>query len=155
MAEELVYVSWGGTGRGATLRAALERAAADGKGLLYLAVLDDATFADLDRTFLSVVRDELAWLVDTQLELTKNQLGAEDISVRVIISGGDVVEEVADVVTAIGETEVMIGAPVPLAGHQTVGELLDSLQSRLSVPVSVVEADEVLFDDDDNIAAAD
>lgn len=141
MAEELVYVSWGGTGRGATLRSAMERAATAGKGLLYLAILDDGTFADLDHKFLAVVKDELEWLLEAQLEVTKSQLGVDDLEVRVLIRGGDVAEQVTDVVTAMGDTEVIIGAPVPLAGHQSIETLLDAVRDRVSVPVDLVTGD--------------
>ncbi len=142
MAEELVYVSWGGTGRGATLRAAMEQASAAGKGLLYLAVLDDDSFADLDDTFLAIVKDELEWLLDAQLEVTKTELGAEEVPVRILIRGGDVADQVADVVDTLGDTEVIVGAPVPLAGHQSVDALLDALRQRIAVPVELVSADD-------------
>ncbi len=141
MSDELVYVSWGGTGRGATLRTAMERASEEGKGLLYLAILDNAGFADLDAAFLAVVKDELEWLLDAQLNVTKTQLGVDELPVRVLIRGGDVAEQVADVVSAMGETEVVVGAPVPLAAHESIDSLVDELRAKVSVPVSVVEAE--------------
>ncbi len=140
MADELVYVSWGGTGRGATLRAAMERASESGKGLLYLAILDDAHFADLDGAFLAVVKDELEWLLDAQLNVSKTQLGIEGLPVRVVIRGGDVAEQVADVVATMGDTEVVVGAPVPLTGHESIESLMELIRSRVSVPVDLVTA---------------
>ncbi len=142
MSDEVVYVSWGGTGRGATLRVAMERASKSGRGLLYLAILDDATFADLDESFLAVVKNELAWLLDAQLEVTRTQLGVDDLPLRVLIRGGDVADQVADVVTTMGDTEVIIGAPVPLTGHGSIGSLMDLIRSRVTVPVDLVTADE-------------
>lgn len=135
MADELVYVSWGGTGRGEALRAAMQQASAAGKGLVYLAVLDDAHFADLDDGFLAVVKDELEWLLDAQLEVTKAQLGVDDLPVRVLIRSGDVVDQAADAVATVGDTTVIIGAPVPLADHESVDALLGELRDRVSVPV--------------------
>ncbi len=139
-ASELIYVSWGGTGRGATLRTAMERASGAGQGLVYLAILDDAHFADLDAGFLTVVKDELSWLLEAQLEVTKSQLGVDDLATRVLIRGGDVVDQVADVVTTVGDTEVIVGAPVPLAGHETIESMLDTIRGRVAVPVSLVDA---------------
>ena len=139
MSDELIYVSWGGTGRGAALRSAMERAVESGKGLLYLAVLDDAHFADLESTFLDVVTSELEWLLSAQLELTKTQLGVVDLPVRVLVRGGDVAAEVADVARTIGDTEVIVGAPVPLTGDDTVESLLGQIRDRASVPVSLVD----------------
>lgn len=141
MAEELVYVSWGGTGRGTTLRSAMERASASGRGLLYLAILDDAGFADLDASFLAVVKDELEWLLDAQLEVTRTQLGIEELPVRVLIRGGDVAEQVADVVKTVGETEVVVGAPVPLGGHESIESLMELIRRRVAVPVHLITAD--------------
>jgi len=141
MSDELVYVSWGGTGRGATLRTAMERASESGRSLLYLAILDDAGFADLDDSFLAVVKDELEWLLEAQLEVTKTQLGAEDLPVRVLIRGGDVADQVADVVSTLGETEVIVGAPIPLTGHESIDSLMDLIRSRVQVPVELVTAE--------------
>lgn len=138
--EELVYVSWGGTGRGTTLRAAVARAAAEGKGLVYLAVLDDGSFADLDDKFLSVVKHELEWLLEAQLEVAKSQTSADDVPVRILIHRGDVAEEVAAAVKTLGdETEVIIGAPVPLAGHDSVEALLAEIERRVDVPVALID----------------
>jgi hypothetical protein len=120
---------------------AMERARAEGRGLLYLAVLDDAAFGDLDPNFLSLVIDELEWLLDAQLELTKTQLNAEDLPVRVIVRSGDVAEQVATVVTTLGEAEVIVGAPVPLVGHLSIEALLDEIRSRVSVQVELIGAD--------------
>lgn len=138
MADEIVYVSWGGTGRGAALRAAMEKASANEKGVLYLAVLDDAHFADLDERFLAVVTDELRWLLDAQLEVTKTQLGVEDLPVRVLIQEGDVVEQAVDVIATLGDTEVIVGAPVPLAQHESVVTLVEELRDRVPVPVQLM-----------------
>ncbi len=136
---ELVYISWGGTGRAATLRSALAEASAADKGLLYLAILDDSTFSDIDETTLALAADELAWLLDAQVELTKSQVGVDDVPVRVLVRAGDVADEAAEVVKTVGETELLIGAPVPLAGHGSVNDLIEHLRSRVSVPVRLVE----------------
>lgn len=138
MSNEVVYVSWGGTGRAVTLREALRKANDQDKGLLYLAILDDSTFSDIDDAMMALAKDELSWLLDSQLELTKSQLGASDIPVRVLIRDGSVIDEVDEVVSTLGETEVLVGAPVPIAGHDTIGELIDVLSARLSVPVSLI-----------------
>ncbi|MCP5033979.1 MAG: hypothetical protein GY939_19430, partial [Actinomycetia bacterium] len=83
----ILYVSWGGTGWAASVREAMRRAMTDNvdgdgengqRGLRYLAVLDDEHFADLDDNMLALVTEELRWLIDAQLELTRRQLGATD-----------------------------------------------------------------------------
>ncbi len=136
---EIVYVSWGGTGRAATVRQAIERASDSGRGLVYLAILDDSTFGDIDEPLLDLARDELSWLLDAQLELTKSQTRAGDVPVRVLVRAGDVADEVVKVVTAVGQAEVLVGAPVPVAGDESVTDLVELLARRVGVPVSVIE----------------
>ncbi|MEM8926358.1 MAG: hypothetical protein AAGD35_22865 [Actinomycetota bacterium] len=143
----ILYVSWGGSGRAASVRAAMRRAVgaddAGGRGLRYLAVLDDAHFADLDGDMLAVVTDELRWLLDAQLELTKEQLGADDLLLEVVVRRGDVVEAVVDVLGERGPAEVLIGAPVSLSGHGSIDDLRRALSERIGADVAVVEPEDV------------
>lgn len=138
----MLYVSWGGTGRAASVREAMRRAMADETndeaGLRYLAILDDAHFADLAGRTRGLVADELEWLLDAQLELTRSQLGANDFPIDVVVRSGDVVEAVVDVLGERGPADVLIGAPVPVAGHDTVESLIDALRARISGKVSIV-----------------
>ena len=141
----ILYLSWGGSGRAASVRAAMLKAVAQdestGRGLRYLAVLDDGNFADLDGDTLDLVADELRWLLDAQLEMTKRQLDAEDLIVEVVVRRGDVVEAVVDVLGERGPAEVLIGAPVTPAGsgYDTVEELRRALTERVEAEVSVLE----------------
>lgn len=143
MTVDLVYVSWGGTGRAAALRAALAKAAAEQRGLTYLAVLDDSTFGDIDEATLELVKDELAWLLDAQLELTRSQIGVDDVEVRVLVQAGDVADAIAETVEAVegtaDNTEVLIGAPIPLTADESVSELIKVLGRRVDAPVTLIE----------------
>ncbi len=137
----LLYVSWGGTGRAATVRQAMVRAADEDRGLHYLAVLDDDTFADLDRSLAGLVAEELTWLLDAQLNLTAEQIGATDLPVSVEVRRGRVVDLVAETADGLGRTQVLIGAPVPVAGHASVEALLDRIAERTGCPVALVSPD--------------
>ena len=55
MGDEMLYVSWGGTGRAATVREALSRAGAAGRRMAYLAILDDSAFGDIDPAMLKLI----------------------------------------------------------------------------------------------------
>jgi hypothetical protein len=136
---ELVYVSWGGTGRATTVREAMRRAGASGRDLVYLAILDDSAFGDVDPTMLELAREELAWLLDAQLELTRSQTGLDDLSVRVLVRTGDVADRICELVDGAGEREVLIGAPGPLAGDDQVTGLVDVVRRRVPVPVELIE----------------
>lgn len=136
---ELLYVSWGGTGRAATVREALGRAGKSGRGLVYLAILDDSAFGDIDDTMLDLARQELAWLLDAQLELTRSQTNLDDVPVRVLVRTGDVVDRVAEAAEATAPTEVLIGAPVGLADTEAVIDLVAMARDRIAVPVEIIE----------------
>jgi hypothetical protein len=138
----LIYVSWGGTGRAASLREAVRRAMSESRPLVYLAVLDDQTFADLDHSMLALLADELAWLLDAQTELTRAELGAGDLPLDVWVRTGDVVELVCEAVAETGQTEILIGAPVPVAGHESVQVVIDLIETRTSCKVTLVLPDE-------------
>jgi hypothetical protein len=136
---ELLYVSWGGTGRAATVREAIGRAGATGRGLVYLAILDDAAFGDIDDAMLDLAGQELAWLLEAQLDLTRSQTNLEDVPVRVLVRTGDVAERVGEAAQAVGATEVLIGAPVTVAGSEVVADLVAVVRDRVPVPVEVIE----------------
>ncbi len=135
---EIIYVSWGGTGRGASLRSAYQQAIAANRGLLYLAILDEEHFSDVEDNLLNVVGDELQWLIDTQVRLVQQELG-NDVPVRVMVRSGDIDDEVTEVIQLVGTNLVLIGAPVPLARHTSVDEFVNILTSRTGTTVEVVE----------------
>ena len=149
----ILYVSWGGSGWAASVRHAMRLAVAGGDspsdagdgagisgGLGYLAILDDDHFADLDRSLLDLVTEELRWLLDAQLELTRDQVGAHDLDVEVVVRRGNVVDIVRAVVGERSVGRVLVGAPVaPAAGHPSAEALLATLRSEISPPVDVVE----------------
>lgn len=133
-----LYVSWGGTGRAASLREAMRRAGDDERPLRYLALLDDDHFGDLDSSMLNLVRNELTWLLDSQLELTRHQLGVEQLPVSVSVRSGPVIDLIVEEAADIGSTMILIGAPVPVAGHDSIQSLIDQVASRTGAEVSLV-----------------
>ncbi len=138
MAVDLVYVSWGGTGRAATLRAAMRIASQIEGGLVYLAVIDEGTFDDLDDSMVDLIEDELEWLLHAQIELTRRQLNIDE-EVRVVIRRGDVDDHVVELVEELGDTSVLIGAPAATAAHQSVAQMIEVLRVRTGRPVDLVE----------------
>ncbi len=135
---DVVYVSWGGTGRGASLRRAYRSASDQGRGLVYLAILDEDHFSDLDASLLKVVSEELSWMLDAQIRLIQNELGL-DVPTRIMVRSGDIDNEVTEVIKLVGTDQVLIGAPVPLSRHSSVEEFGEILRSRTGATVEVVE----------------
>lgn len=142
MSDELVYVSWGGTGRGVALRAAYEEAAQANQSLTYLAILDPPHFADLDRSLLALVVDELEWLLNAHMRTVAEASSRQAKSTRVLVRTGEVDDEVEHLVQATGAETIIIGAPLDLAGN-SVDELVDALQARTGAAVRIIDPDGV------------
>ncbi len=136
---EILYVSWGGTGRAATVREALSRAGQADRGLVYLAILDDSAFGDIDEAMLDLASEELGWLLHAQLDLTRSQTNLTDVPVRVLVRSGDVVDRVVEATEAVDAVEILIGPPVTVATGESVTELMGQLRSRVSVSAEIVE----------------
>jgi len=134
---EMIYVSWGGTGRGAALRAAYEQAADAGQSLTYLAILDPPHFADLDKHLIDLVVDELEWLLDAHLRTVAEASYKRIDATRVIVRTGEVDDEVIELAEATGAESIVLGAPLDIAGG-SVTELVEALQQRTGAAVSIV-----------------
>jgi hypothetical protein len=137
---EIVYVSWGGTGRSSALRTAVEEAQNTNKTLVYLALLDNDSFSDLDKSMLDLVADELEWVLEAQIEMTTAQVGAPLVPVRLVVRFGDVVVEVTDVAKQFDGPQILVGAPVPVAGHDSVSDLVTALRRATSCEVELIDA---------------
>lgn len=137
---ELIYVSWGGTGRGAALRAAYEQAADAGQTLTYLAILDPPSFSDLDKGLIQLVVDELEWLLNAHMRTVAAASFKQVASTRVIVRTGEVDDEVIELARVSGASAIVLGAPVDVGGTAVV-ELLEALRERTGIDVSIVDPD--------------
>ncbi len=136
----VLYVSWGGSGRAASLRAAFRRAAADDAALIYLAILDEETFDDVEDEMGLVLVDELEWLLDAQVNLAKSQIGAE-VPVRVLVRQGSLVDRIAEVAATLGSPLILIGAPVPAGAGEAVDGLLAAVKTATGQEPELVDID--------------
>lgn len=127
---EILYVSWGGNGRGLALRAAFEAALERDAPLLYLAILDEDHFGDLDKRYIGLVIDELEWLLDAQVRLVADQVGGTDHEARILVRHGSVYDEISDVVKA-SEAQLVL---VP----NEVSDMLDQIVAAAGVEVDFV-----------------
>lgn len=129
---EILYVSWGGSGRGTAVRAAVERARDEDVSLGFLAVLDES-FGDMDEALADVVADELGWLVSAQMRMVTAALNAENVRTRVLVRRGPLLEIVPAAVKESTVDLVLLGAPVPLDGAA-----IERLEDATGVPVEVI-----------------
>ena len=142
---ELIYVSWGGTGRGAALRAAYEQAAQAGQALTYLAILDPPHFADLDAGLINLVIDELEWLLNAHMRTVAEASYQQVPSTRVIVRTGEVDDEVEALAKQAGAASIVLGAPIDIGGT-SVTDLMDVLRQRTGVDVRIVDPEATPLD---------
>ncbi len=136
---EVLYLSWGGSGRTKTIRRALERAGELDAALVYLAVLDSDHFGDLNTTMSSVVEQELHWLLEAQLDLTKDQVGQPERQTRVIVRKGNVLDLAVETAKGAGVDEILIGSPVPTIGSlETAAQVAAELSSQTDLPTMIL-----------------
>ena len=135
---EILYVSWGGSGRSVAFREAYARAVKQERGIVYLAILDAPTFGDLDDSLAEVVAQELTWLLEAQLRLVDREEASTVVPTRTLVRTGDVAEEVASLVEVMATDTVLLGAPIPFSDHTSVGDLVEALSVATGVAVEVV-----------------
>jgi len=137
---ELIYVSWGGTGRGAALRAAYDQAASAGQSLTYLAILDPPHFSDLDSGLIELVAEELDWLLNAHMRTVAEASYQQVESTKVVVRVGEVDDEVEALAKAPGVKAIVLGAPVDIGGR-SVHDLMGALQTRTGLPVDIINPD--------------
>lgn len=144
MPKSTIYVSWGGTGRGAALRAAVRRAGEAGQNLHYLAILDDDQFGDLTPQLADMVAAELTWLLKAQLRMI-DLLTEPAVAATVEICHGDIEYNVTQVASRISADLILLGAPLggrlAGSGHRKRSELLEALQQATGADVEIVGGD--------------
>lgn len=127
---EVVYASWGGNGRGLALRTAFEAAIERDAPLLYLGIIDESHFGDLDDSYNGLIASELEWLLEAQLRLVADQLGVSEHDARILVRSGTVGEELAQAVTTSNAQLVLI--PTEVADQR------EAIATATGVPVEVV-----------------
>lgn len=137
MSGNTIYVSWGGTGRGAALRAAYERAADAQDQLTYLAILDPPTFADLDGPLITLVIDELDWLLQAHVR-TVAQASSRAVETNVVVRTGEVDDEVQALAAELSASTILVGAPVHVDGT-SVDDLVAALARRTGASVEIID----------------
>jgi len=139
--KETLYVSWGGTGRGAAVRAAVKRAGEAGQNLRYLAILDDDQFGDLNPKLAEMVAAELTWLLKAQLRMI-DLLTEPDVEATVEICHGDIEYHVAEVAARIGADLILLGAPLgkrlAASGRKDRLQLVEALRNATGADVEIV-----------------
>ncbi len=144
MKKETMYVSWGGTGRGVAVRAAMRRAGKAGQNLRYVAILDDEQFGDLTPKLAEMVTAELTWLLKAQLRMI-DLLTEPEVLAEVEICYGDIEYNVREVAARIDADLILLGAPLKQrlarSEHNESAGLIDALRAATGADVEIVGDD--------------
>ena len=145
MTKETLYVSWGGTGRGAAVRAAMHRAGEAGQNLRYLAILDDDQFGDLTPKLSEMVSAELTWLLEAQLRMI-DLLTEPAVKAAIEICHGDIEYNVTQVASRIDADLILLGEPLgkrlTSSKRKDSSELVEALSQATGAYVEIVGGDE-------------
>ncbi|MDY7100918.1 MAG: hypothetical protein S0880_06990, partial [Actinomycetota bacterium] len=141
-----MYVSWGGSGRGQALRAAVELAASAERDLTSLAILDARTTADLDPELVDAIEDELVWLLRAQTRMIRRELGFASTATEVVVRRGRIVDVLKTAINDLGADRVLIGAPAlidPGTEHvESVHRLIEIVDEGTGVRPEIVDPDD-------------
>lgn len=141
-----MYVSWGGSGRGQALRAALDAAAAAERSLTYLAILDARTTADLDPELVDAIEDELEWLLRAQTRMIRRELGHPTTQTDVIVRRGRIVDVLKTTIKELGTDHVLVGAPAlidPGTEHvESIERLIEIVDEGTGVRPEIIDPDD-------------
>jgi hypothetical protein len=138
---QTLYLTWSGTCRSATLRQATRHAVENNGAFVHLAVLDDASFADVEDHVMIIVAEELEWLLEAQVYLVRRQIGADDLPVRVVVRRGDIVEQTVSMLDELGCADLVVGAPGPVGETGPLTDLLAVMSSRVDQVVRLADPD--------------
>ncbi|MGI9610045.1 MAG: universal stress protein [Acidimicrobiia bacterium] len=133
-----LYVSWGGSGTTDSLRNAARNAKESGTSLVYLGVVDDESFGDVDGATMEMLVEELNFLLRTQLVGVTRQIGAAELPTSVEIRRGDVAAAIADVASHINASAALIGGPLPIDADTDPDATIASLAHKCGLDLRLI-----------------
>lgn len=133
-----LYVSWGGSGTTDSLRNAARQANESETALVYLGVVDDDSFGDVDGATMEMLLEELNFLLRTQLVGVTRQIGAPDLPTSVEIRRGSVADAITGVATSMGVASVLIGGPLPISHSEDPEAVVAELSKSCGIKLSLI-----------------
>ena len=133
-----LYVSWGGSGTTDSLRNAAQQAHDSDTALVYLGIVDDQTFGDVDGATMEMLLEELDFLLRTQLVGVTRQIGAPDLATSVEIRRGSVSDAIRGVSAKMGVKSALIGGPLPSSHEADRDSAVAELSQSSGVQLTLV-----------------
>lgn len=138
----IVCATRGGQGSRAAQLAAIERARATGKRLIFLYVVDVPLIEAYDEVLSEAMRAEFHWLGEALLNIAQQRAEREQIEAEIVICEGDVMEEIETFLQASEAAVLMLGAPrgttPDVFGDDAIERFANAIETDTGVAVEVV-----------------
>lgn len=144
----IVCATRGGEGSRAAQLAAIERAKATDKPLIFLYVVDPHSLDDeVDESLRDALLAELNWMGETLLRIAQKRADAAYLGTEVRIRRGSVREEIVRFVKDVKADTLVLGAPrgttANVFGDDAIERLAESIRQQTAVAVEVIRPDQV------------
>ena len=146
----IVCATRGGEGSRAVQEAAIQRAKAEGRPLIFIYVADihslhDSNDEDLDEGLKTAVMAELTWMGETLLRMAQRRADAAQLPSEVRIRQGNVRQEIGRFLVENNAHLLMLGAPrgttANVFGDDAIEQFAENIQKQTNIPVEIVRPD--------------
>ncbi len=142
----IVCATRGGEGSRAVQKAAIQRAKAEQRPLIFLYIADpDSLDEDVDPGLQKALLAELTWMGETLLRMAQRRADSEFLPSEVHIRQGDVRQEICRYLVEHDISLLMLGAPrgttANVFGDDAIEQFAQSIQEQTNVPVEIVRPD--------------
>jgi nucleotide-binding universal stress UspA family protein len=140
--EYIVCAIRGGEGSWAVQQEAIRLARAESKRLIFLNVIDVASFGNWELTLSSAIRAELNWLGKALVNVAQRRARKQQIVSDVAIREGDVRQEIGQFLQESAANMLLLGAPrgttATVFGDDAIEQFALSVHNETGVPVHIV-----------------
>lgn len=138
----IVCATRGGEGSLAVQVAAIDRAKATGKPLIFLFVTDPLSVSAYDEGLAEAVKAELNWMGETLLRVAQMRADSARVISEVRIRQGNVKEEIPRFLKEVGADLLFLGAPrgttANVFGDDAIEQFGNQIERDSGIPVEIV-----------------
>lgn len=139
---KIVCATRGGEGSRAVQLAAIKRAKASGKPLVFLYVASPDSLLDFAPSMIPAVEEELIWMGKALLHIAKQRANAAALTTTIAIRTGNVREEICRYLIESEADLLLLGAPrgttANVFGDDAVETFAEELHEQSGVKVEIV-----------------
>ncbi len=143
----IVCATRGGEGSRAVQEAAIQRAKAEARPLIFLYVADTHSLdKDVVKELQTAVLAELTWMGETLLRMAQRRADAAQLPSEVRIRQGHVRQEIGRFLMENDVSLLMLGAPrgttANVFGDDAIEQFAETIQKETHIPVNIVRPDQ-------------